>query len=172
MAEDKNKVKTAVALEYDPEDEAPKVVASGRGILAEKIIEKAEKYRWITLLIGLFAGILDVYMFIWSGKDYGLLNTIAKSFTEWFMILALIGIGKKKFDFHGKVSKYLSSRSFLFFSIHFIWVVLFQYWFSDVLINNTVLLYFVPVILAYPVTFICSEVCIRIPFLKFLMGTK
>lgn len=138
----------------------------------EKIIEKAEKYRWITLLIGLFAGILDVYMFIWSGKDYGLLNTIAKSFTEWFMILALIGIGKKKFDFHGKVSKYLSSRSFLFFSIHFIWVVLFQYWFSDVLINNTVLLYFIPVILAYPVTFICSEVCIRIPFLKFLMGTK
>ena len=43
MAEDKNKVKTAVALEYDPEDEAPKVVASGRGILAEKIIEKAKE---------------------------------------------------------------------------------------------------------------------------------
>ena len=31
------------ALEYEPEDAAPKVIASGRGILAEKIIEKAKE---------------------------------------------------------------------------------------------------------------------------------
>ena len=39
----KNKVKTAVAIEYDPTDAAPKVVASGRGAIAEKIIEKAKE---------------------------------------------------------------------------------------------------------------------------------
>lgn len=38
--EDK-KNKTAVALTYDPEDAAPRVVASGRGWLAEQIISKA-----------------------------------------------------------------------------------------------------------------------------------
>lgn len=43
MEEKKTKVKQAVALEYDPEDAAPKVIASGRGILAEKIIEKAKE---------------------------------------------------------------------------------------------------------------------------------
>lgn len=43
MEEKKTKVKQAIALEYDPEDAAPKVVASGRGILAEKIIEKARE---------------------------------------------------------------------------------------------------------------------------------
>ncbi len=44
MAEDKNKkVKTAVALEYDPSDDAPRVIASGTGVLAEKIIEKAKE---------------------------------------------------------------------------------------------------------------------------------
>lgn len=44
MAEDKNKkVKTAVALEYDTSDDAPRVIASGTGILAEKIIEKAKE---------------------------------------------------------------------------------------------------------------------------------
>ncbi|WP_185752644.1 EscU/YscU/HrcU family type III secretion system export apparatus switch protein [Butyrivibrio sp. AE2032] len=45
MAEEKkNKVKTAVALSYDPnEDGAPKVIASGKGALAEKIIEKAKE---------------------------------------------------------------------------------------------------------------------------------
>ncbi|MCD7836326.1 MAG: EscU/YscU/HrcU family type III secretion system export apparatus switch protein [Lachnospiraceae bacterium] len=44
MARDKEeKVKQAIALEYNPEDDAPKVIASGRGILAEKIIEKAKE---------------------------------------------------------------------------------------------------------------------------------
>ena len=44
MAEDKNKkVKTAVALEYDPNDDAPRVIASGTGVLADKIIEKAKE---------------------------------------------------------------------------------------------------------------------------------
>ncbi len=38
-----DKVKQAIALEYDPSDQAPRVVASGRGLLAEKIIEKAKE---------------------------------------------------------------------------------------------------------------------------------
>lgn len=44
MAEEKReKIKQAIALEYDPDDNAPRVIASGRGILAEKIIEKAKE---------------------------------------------------------------------------------------------------------------------------------
>lgn len=43
MEEKKEKIKQAIALEYNPEEEAPRVVASGRGILAEKIIEKAQE---------------------------------------------------------------------------------------------------------------------------------
>ncbi|MCR5801381.1 MAG: EscU/YscU/HrcU family type III secretion system export apparatus switch protein [Lachnospiraceae bacterium] len=41
--EEKRKVKTAVALEYDPSDDAPKVIASGKGALADRIIEKAKE---------------------------------------------------------------------------------------------------------------------------------
>lgn len=37
------KVKTAVALEYDPNDAAPTVVASGFGKVADRIIEKAKE---------------------------------------------------------------------------------------------------------------------------------
>lgn len=37
------KIKQAIALEYDPADNAPKVIASGRGHLAEKMIEKAKE---------------------------------------------------------------------------------------------------------------------------------
>ena len=37
------KRKEAIALEYDPTQDAPKVVASGRGLLAERILEKAKE---------------------------------------------------------------------------------------------------------------------------------
>lgn len=43
MAEKKNKPKQAIALSYDPDDEAPKVIASGKGALAERIIERAKE---------------------------------------------------------------------------------------------------------------------------------
>lgn len=35
--------KTAIALEYDPEDAAPKIIATGKGIVAEKIIDAAKE---------------------------------------------------------------------------------------------------------------------------------
>lgn len=43
MEEKNKKPKQAIALEYDPKDDAPRVVASGRGLLAERIIEKAKE---------------------------------------------------------------------------------------------------------------------------------
>ena len=43
MAGKEQKPKQAVALSYDPDDDAPKVVATGKGALAEKIIEEAKQ---------------------------------------------------------------------------------------------------------------------------------
>ena len=40
--ENMKKPKTAVALEYDPNDEAPRIIATGKGALAERLIEKAQ----------------------------------------------------------------------------------------------------------------------------------
>ena len=37
------KRKVSVALEYVPGEEAPKIIASGKGVLAEKIIERAKE---------------------------------------------------------------------------------------------------------------------------------
>ena len=138
----------------------------------DEVIEKAAKYRYLTLAIGLVACIVDVYMFLWSGRDFGVYNVIAKAFAEWFMVLALIGIGKRKLDLTSKGFTYMSQRSFPFFSFHFLWVVLFQYWFAGIFRDNIILLFFVPIVCAYLVTFLCSELCLKIPALCFLMGTK
>lgn len=43
MEKNKKKIKQAIALEYNPSEDAPKVIASGQGILAERIIEKAKE---------------------------------------------------------------------------------------------------------------------------------
>ena len=145
----------------------------GYYVLADdRIIDKAARYRYITLGLGLIACITNVYMFIWSGKDFGTWNIIAKAFAEWFMILALIGIGKRRLDMTNKTFEFMSRRSFLIFSIHFVWVVLFQGWFSGVLGSSTFLMFFVPIICSYIVTFVCSEIAYHIPVLCFLMGTK
>jgi len=138
----------------------------------DEMIEKAQKYRLHTLIIGLVAGIADVYMFIWSGKDFGTINVIAKALAEWFTLLALIGIGKNSLDHKNKVSEYMAERSFPFFSLHFLWIVLFQYWFADALSSNTFLLFIIPIICSYAATIICSEICLKVPALRFLMGTK
>lgn len=37
------KPKQAIALAYDPDEAAPKVIASGKGALAERIIERAKE---------------------------------------------------------------------------------------------------------------------------------
>lgn len=43
MNKNDTKPKQAIALEYDPSEDAPKVIASGRGLLAERIIERAKE---------------------------------------------------------------------------------------------------------------------------------
>ena len=40
---EEQKIKQAIALEYDGEDAAPRVIASGKGALAERIIERAKE---------------------------------------------------------------------------------------------------------------------------------
>ena len=43
MKDQKEKPKQAIALSYDPNEDAPKVIATGRGARAERIIEKAQE---------------------------------------------------------------------------------------------------------------------------------
>ena len=43
MKEKSYQNKQAIALQYNPGDEAPTIVASGKGIIADKIIEKAKE---------------------------------------------------------------------------------------------------------------------------------
>lgn len=125
-------------------------------------IKKTEKQKWLFLCIGLTAAIFNVYLFIWSDTQHILLNMVAKYVSEWFMINSLLGIGKRYLNFSGKISKFMSQRSYTFYIFHFIWVVLFQYLLFHVCSKDTFLLYALPVFLAYGATFLCCEICNRV----------
>lgn len=43
MSDEKKKINQAIALEYDPEDIAPRVIATGKGELADRIVNEAIK---------------------------------------------------------------------------------------------------------------------------------
>ncbi len=138
----------------------------------EKTTDTAKKYCSILLCTGLAAAFLNVYLFIWTDKEYAVLNTAAKFVAEWLMIIALIGFAKKYLTFGGKISHYMKTRSFLFYIYHYVWVVLFQYLLYNAIGNNTAVLFFGTIILSYPVTFICCEISLKIPLLCYLTGTK
>ena len=42
MVEEEKKRKQAIAIQYNPDEVAPKILASGTGIIADKILEKAK----------------------------------------------------------------------------------------------------------------------------------
>lgn len=131
-------------------------------------INKAEKWKWIFLCIGITATIFHVSMFIWLDTQHALLNMAAKYVSEWFMINSFLGIGKRYLDFNGKISNYMSKNSYTFYIFHFIWVVLLQSLLFHVCSGNIILLYVLPVIFAYGATLLCCELCNRITFFSFL----
>lgn len=138
----------------------------------EKIISKAEENGWLLFGVGIVATIFNVYLFIWTDKEYILLNTITNYVSKWVMVIALIGLAKRYLNFNGKVSNYMRTRSFLFYTYHFIWVVLSQYLLYEIIGNHTFLLFIGTLLISYFTTFICCEISIRIPFLCFVTGTK
>lgn len=138
----------------------------------EKIISMADKNSWLLFGIGIVAAILNVYLFIWADIEYILLNTITKYVSEWIMVIALIGLAKRYLNFNGKVSNYMRKRSLLFYTYHFIWVVLFQYLLYAICGNRTFIICIGTILLSYFATFICCEISIRIPFLCLVTGTK
>ena len=138
----------------------------------EEVVEKLRKHcAWI-LGVGVLCGALNVYLFIRSAKDFAFANTCMKFLAEWFTILGLLGFGKAKFDFQNKITAYFSSRFFAIFSLHYLFVVLTQYFLSKPLRGQTILLFLVPVVLSYILSLAAAELVVRSRVLAALMGVK
>lgn len=129
----------------------------------EQVVQKMEAYRRIFLGIGFMATILQLYLFLWTDAAFPYLNLteIMKYVSEWFMLPALYGFGKKYLTRQGKVSVYMSQRSFAFYMLHYLPVVLTQYFFADICGAGRICLYVMPVLSAYVITFLCCEAGVK-----------
>lgn len=138
----------------------------------EKVIEKLEKNRFILLIIGVVASVLDVWLFLFSENSIMFFNSAAKYISEWFMVLSLLGWAKRKMNREGRLSTYFGPKSILFFGSHFVWVVVCQYLLYWKIGNRTLLLFLGTIIISYILTFVSCEIISRIPPLCFLMGGR
>ncbi len=124
----------------------------------DAVISKIEKYKWFFLCIGLTATVIHVDLVVWPARQNAHVLLPAKCTSEWFMCIALLGIGKRYLNAAGKIAGFMSQRSYSFYIFHYIWVVLFQSACYPVCGNHTLLLFVLPVILAYGATFLCCEI--------------
>jgi membrane-bound acyltransferase YfiQ involved in biofilm formation len=140
-------------------------------ISENSIMDKIVKHRLVFLIIMLITDVTSVYMFIWAENSSEVLSTVVMYIASWFGILALLGFGRKGFDMNNKVTRYLTSRSFLFYVFHFIWIVIFQFYLSR-LTDNIAVLFIIPIAGTFIMTFVTCEIIVRIPFVNFLFGVK
>ena len=138
----------------------------------DEIIKKIREKRFVFLLVGLISSVLNIYLFLWSGKNFGFINTLTNAISKWFMIIALIGLAAKYLNFTNVFTTHMKTTSFLLYIYHFIWVVVFEYMLSKTFAGNTIIILLGTIILSYIATFITCEISIRIPILCIFTGTK
>lgn len=143
---------------------------SGYYVFAEDTVqEKITAHRYFCAAVATIAAIVNVVLFIWTDNSNEIINSAAMYIASWFGILIALGFGRIYFNQSNKVTKYLASRSFLFYIFHFLWLVLLQFYISPYK-SNTVILYIIPMLGAYAMTFITCELVMRIPIINFLYG--
>ncbi len=82
-------------------------------------------------------------------------------FAFWSGILALLGIGRTYLNFENHVTRYLSSRSFLFYILHFGFLIAIQYVVSQYTTNPAAIV-LASIIGGYLLAFLGCEVLLLV----------
>jgi hypothetical protein len=137
----------------------------------ENILEKLTKYRFAYLIIMLICDVTMVYLFVWKGKQTGIIVSVCSICTLWFGILGFLGLARCKFNQNNSFTQYMSHKSFMIYIFHFGWLVTIQYYLSKSTLN-TVLLYIISITATLAFTLITCEIMNRVPVLRCFFGEK
>ena len=144
----------------------------GYFVLSEdKVIDRLQKWRFHYLLLWIAFSAVNVWMFLWSGKDYGIVNLVISYCAGCFGIMTMLSVGKNLLSRTNSFLQFLSSQSFLIYIFHFPWVVALQYLFSGMSQNNT-FIFCATTICALPATVLTSILVRNIPVVNILFGAK
>lgn len=120
------------------------------------VIEKVVKYRIYYATVFVLASAFNIYAGLLQGLD-SIISTTIFYISKWVGILTILGFAKNKFDWHNKITEYLSKISFPFYIFHYIWLTGFQFYFSRYT-DNFIVLFFVSILLSYLTTFAVCEI--------------
>ena len=136
----------------------------------DNVQEMIEKIYLPMLIISLSMGI--IYTVSFFGVNYADASVLQNLFTNvyaWFMVLAIMGCGKKWFDRQNRFSAYITKTSYGLYVLHYTFVLIPCYYLK----NDTTLPMWTVYMAALLIEFVCTpvlyEVVSRIPVIRCLV---
>ena len=128
----------------------------GYFVLSEdRVIDRLQKRRFLYLLLWIVFSAVNVWLFLWSGNDYGVVNLVLSYCAGCFGIMTMLSVGKNWLNRTNSLLQLLFAQSFLIYIFHFPWVVALQYLFSKVN-QSTPFVFCATTVCALPATVLTS----------------
>ena len=144
----------------------------GYFVLSEdKVIDRLQKRCFLYLLLWIVFSAANVWLFLWSGKDYGVVNLVLPYCAGGFGIMTILSVGENLLNRTNSFLQFLSAQAFGIYIFHFPWVVALQYLFSGMSQNNT-FIFCATTICVLPATVLTSILVRNIPVFNILFGAK
>ena len=134
----------------------------------ENILQKLKRYRFVSLAICILSGSLYTYLYCFENIR-NVCITGLYIFFGWMGIITLLGIGQSKFDFHNRLSDYLTKASFPVYILHMPVLVVAGFFVLKlpVCVAGQFIL---TVLISFIATFSIYEIVKRVPVLRFFLG--
>lgn len=134
----------------------------------ERILQKLKQYRFVSLALCLLSGSLYTYLYCFQSLRNIPITGLYILF-GWMGIIALLGIGQTKLNFHNRLSDYLTRASFPVYILHMPILVVTGFFVLKLPVGAAVQ-FPVIVLLSLVATFLIYEIIKRIPVLRFFLG--
>lgn len=134
----------------------------------ESILKKLQRYRFASLFLFAMSGGLYIYLYCLENiRNIGMDGLYI--FYGWTGIIALIGVGRSKLNFHSRLSGYLTRASFPVYILHMPILVVAGFFVLRLPIGVAGQFLLI-VLISFVATFLIYEVVKRIPVLRFFLG--
>ncbi len=137
---------------------------------SEKVQNLLERYSVFLLLAGLITGAVQTYMY-WGQSFQLVVSEFAAVLFSWFMVLAMPGIFKRRFDRQNRLWKFLNKYSYSFYIFHYLPLTVGGY-FIDQWIDVYILKYILLFVWTVSASVLLHEIFIRLPLVPKLLGMK
>lgn len=142
----------------------------------DEVIDELVKTRWINTLIAIVFGVLYIIKYFGMDYSYGIGSTnILCMVYSFFMILAILGLGKKYLDKTNKFMTWMSNKSWGLYIFHYLPLSMFAYYAKIVyhIEMPAICYYLITIILEFLVAYLLYEILSRIPFVRWaVLGIK